>query len=187
MVPLILRLDVSGSPLGWVNWQGAVMLYAKDRVAWSLGENRFRIHGGYNRLTGQRSFVELSSIVAVRGMDKSMKYQIQPPLNNRALFRRDRHMCMYCGQSFSEGQLTRDHVVPSSRGGKSSWTNLVTACKRCNHFKGNHLLDECGMQLLALPYTPNHSEYLALRNSGRILADQMEFLKAGFSKDCRWV
>ena len=187
MVPLILRLDVSGQPLGWLNWQGAVMLYTKDRVAWTMGEHQFRIRGGLNRVTSERSYLDINSIIAVKGVDKSKRYTSAPPLTNRALFRRDSHLCLYCGREFTDHLLTRDHVVPTSKGGGNTWTNVVTACKRCNHFKGDRLLHECGMKLLALPYVPNHAEYLALRNSGRILADQMEFLKPGFSKHCRWI
>ena len=63
--------------------------------------------------------------------------------------------------------------------------NVVSACRRCNQFKGNKLLSEINMELLALPYTPNHAEYLALINSHRIRADQMEFLRPSFSRQSR--
>jgi hypothetical protein len=59
--------------------------------------------------------------------------------------------------------------------------NVVTACKRCNARKGNRLLSESSLSLLALPYRPNHAEYLALTHSGRILGDQMTFLENQFS------
>ncbi|MGD8832094.1 MAG: HNH endonuclease, partial [Pseudomonadales bacterium] len=107
------------------------------------------------------------------------------PLTNEALFRRDLNVCLYCGGTFSDGGLTRDHVVPTSRGGKDGWFNVVAACKRCNHHKGNRLLEECGMELLALPYVPNFAEYLALTNSGRILGDQMDFLRRSFGSNSR--
>ena len=61
----------------------------------------------------------------------------------------------------------------------------MTACKRCNAHKGNMALEDCGMQLLALPYVPNHAEYLALTHSGRILGDQMILLKRQFSARSR--
>ena len=63
--------------------------------------------------------------------------------------------------------------------------NVVAACKRCNHHKGNRLPHECGMELLALPYVPNTAEYLALINSGRILGDQMDFLASQFGHSRR--
>jgi len=186
MFPLILRLDMSGQPLGWMHWQDAVVLYAKDRIGWSMGEHQFRVYGGLNRVSGSRSFIDIHSIVAVKGVDKNFRVRTVPPLSNSELFRRDQHICLYCGREFPVSELTRDHVVPRSRGGKNTWTNVVTACRRCNHYKGDRLLSECSMQLLALPYMPNHAEYLALRNRRRILADQMDFLKAGFTRHCRW-
>ena len=187
MIPLILRLDISGLPLGWIGWQEAIILYSKDRIGWTAGEHQFRFYGGVNRITQKRSSIEIHSIVAVKSADKKLRIRTVPPLTNRELFRRDQHLCMYCGRVFKECMLTRDHVMPRSRGGKNTWTNVVAACKRCNHVKGNRLPQECGMPLLALPYTPNYAEYLALRNSSRILADQMAFLKAGFTRHCRWV
>ena len=81
--------------------------------------------------------------------------------------------------------LTVDHLVPISKGGLDVWTNVVTACKRCNAHKGNLSLEDCTMELLALPYRPNHAEYLALSHSGRILGDQMAFLRKQFSKNSR--
>lgn len=187
MIPLILRLDISGQPQGWMPWEAAVMAYSKDRVSWTAGENVFRVYGGVNRVNGQRSFLDIHSIVAVKGMSKASRYNAIPPLSNRELFRRDSHLCLYCGNTFKVSDLTRDHIMPSSRGGKDCWTNVVTTCKRCNHHKGSRLLHECGMELLALPYAPNYAEYLALQNSGRILGDQMDFLKTGFTKYCRWL
>jgi hypothetical protein len=72
-----------------------------------------------------------------------------------------------------------------SKGGHDCWTNVATACKRCNARKGNVDLATCGMQLLALPYMPNHAEYLALSHSGRIFGDQMVFLKRQFPSKSR--
>src|SRR5690606_17274715 len=101
-----------------------------------------------------------------------------------ALFYRDNCQCMYCGNYFAFAELSRDHVVPSSRGGKDKWENVVAACKRCNQHKGNHLLDETNMELIALPYRPNPYEYMALINSRRIRVDQMEYLRPQFSNYC---
>ncbi|MEE8262387.1 MAG: HNH endonuclease [Gammaproteobacteria bacterium] len=87
---------------------------------------------------------------------------------------------MYCGGEFSQQHLTRDHLMPMSRGGKDRWSNVVATCRSCNTRKGNRTLEEAGMSLLAVPYVPNWAEYLALSNR-RILADQMEFLKSQFT------
>ena len=181
MTPLILRLDIAGSPVNWIPWQDAVCLYTRDRVAWSAGDRNFRFHGGICRRTGERSVVEISSIIAIKrsAVHKHLQRAI-PPLTNRELFLRDAHICMYCGERQREKELTRDHVTPMSRGGTDKWSNVVTACKHCNTKKGNRKPEEANMPLLAVPFVPNWAEYLALSNR-RILSDQMEFLKSRFS------
>ena len=68
-----------------------------------------------------------------------------------------------------------------SRGGHDNWTNVVAACKRCNNHKAGRTPEEARMQLLAIPFTPNHAEYIFLKGR-RILADQMEFLLAHFPR-----
>ncbi|MFW5927367.1 MAG: HNH endonuclease, partial [Wenzhouxiangella sp.] len=105
-----------------------------------------------------------------------------PPLSNRALFRRDENLCLYCGTQFRDRELSRDHVKPLAQGGQDVWSNVVTACKRCNNHKGSRTPEESGMQLLAIPFTPTHAEYVYLQGR-RILADQMEFLLAHFPRD----
>ena len=182
--PRILRLNVAGRPVDWVSWQEAVCLYARDIVQWTLGEPVLRIRGGHSRLDGCPTSLDIHSIIACTGKVVAQDNN-RPPLTNQALFVRDGNTCLYCGNGFADGELTRDHVVPTSRGGVDEWGNVVAACRRCNHLKGNRLVGECGFDLLALPYTPNFSEYLALINTGRILGDQMDFLRKSFGSNSR--
>ncbi|MEW5250058.1 HNH endonuclease [Microbulbifer sp. 2201CG32-9] len=176
----ILRLNLAGQPLEWLNWQEAACLYVRELVTWSLGGLVLRVHGGINR-EGERSHLDLAAIIACNG-SRMAQPRRRPPLTNRALFFRDAHTCLYCGSGFSAVELTRDHVQPVSRGGRDTWENVVTACRRCNQHKGSRLLEEIGMELLALPFCPNAAEYLALINSDRIRGDQMEFLRGQFSR-----
>ena len=180
----ILRTDISGMPLEWISYQEAVRLYYLEEVAYACGRLLYRIRGGINAKTGRRSIIELNSIIATQGsVQASMKSHAAyvPPLNNKALFRRDDNFCLYCGQCFPDSQLSRDHVTPLSRGGQDTWNNVVAACKPCNSYKGNRRPEECGLQLLAVPFTPTHAEYVFLQGR-RILADQMEFLRAHFPR-----
>ncbi len=134
--PLILTLDPHGVPHRWVTWQHACFYYAKDLVAWAIGANSFVIHGGLNRLTGQRSEICANSIIAIKGRALSGRlFNHVPPLDNRELFHRDRHICGYCGDSLPTSKLTRDHVMPVSQGGRDVWMNVVTACRNCNQRK----------------------------------------------------
>lgn len=180
----ILRINTAGVPIGWLTWQEGICLHARELVSWTYGEEVMQVRGGYSRLNGERTVLTLNSIMACKGkvFDKTRK---EPPLLNSALFRRDQNVCLYCGKLFKECDLSRDHVLPASRGGQDRWTNVVTACRRCNARKGNCLLDECTMELIALPYRPNHAEYLALTHSGRILSDQMSLLRRQFSSNSR--
>lgn len=181
-LPLILRLDAAGQPVKWIDWQEAANIYSRDCVAWTAGDNTFRLHGGHSRISGQQTILTVNSIIAVKGeYRRNHGKKSIPPLNNRELFRRDHHTCLYCGKQMKHLLLTRDHVKPISKGGRDVWSNVVAACRRCNAHKGNSLLDNISMKLLAVPYVPNVAEYLVLRNR-RILGDQMAFLKMQFSQ-----
>ncbi len=176
----ILRLNSAGQPIEWLHWKECVCLFARGLVEWSLGGVVKRVHGGRSRITSTPTIMELPSIVACGG-ERLAPVRSNPPLTNSALFYRDNCQCLYCGNYFSFDQLSRDHVHPSSRGGEDKWTNVVASCKRCNQRKGDSLLDEIDMELLALPYQPNPYEYLALINSTRIRDDQIEYLRPAFS------
>lgn len=183
--PLILTLDQYGVPHRWVSWQHACFYYAKDQVAWVAGERIFTFHGGLNRLTGRRSEISANSIIAIRGKALSNKTLFQvPPLDNRELFHRDRHMCAYCAAMLPGARLTRDHVVPVSQGGRDTWMNVVTACRPCNQRKSGRTPEQAHMPLLYAPYVPNKAEYLILCNRN-ILADQMDFLTQHVSAQSR--
>ncbi|MDH3871727.1 MAG: HNH endonuclease, partial [Gammaproteobacteria bacterium] len=104
-----------------------------------------------------------------------------PPLNNPALFKRDSQLCLYCGEPFRPCDLSRDHVTPIIQGGMDVWSNVVTACRRCNNHKAGRTPEQAGMELLAVPFVPTHAEYIYLQGR-RVLADQMEFLRAHFPR-----
>jgi len=177
----VLSLDAHGRILDWMSWQDAVCLYVREAVAWTLGQPCAVVRGGYNRARGQQSVITLHPIVAARGHARPSAIDPAPALNNTALFARDRHLCLYCGDHFGRHELTRDHVVPTSRGGRDVWTNVVSACLTCNLRKGNRTPQEARMPLLAVPYRPSWVEHLILSNRN-ILADQMEFLRGHLPK-----
>lgn len=181
---LILRTDVSGMPLEWIHYQTAVKLYYADQVAYTCGTPILHIRGGVNAKTGIQSRIELHSIIATYGSKHKLHENYVPPLSNPTLFRRDGHICLYCGGQFHERDLSRDHVVPLVKGGRDVWTNVVAACKHCNSRKGGRTPEEANMPLLAVPFQPNFAEYVYLQGR-HILADQMEFLTAHFPRDSR--
>ncbi|MBK1734430.1 HNH endonuclease [Halorhodospira abdelmalekii] len=171
-------------PLEWVGYEEAVRYYYLEQVAYACGSTLYQIRGGYNSVTGQRSVLTLNSIIATEGARQALlkgRIGYVPPLSNPTLFRRDANVCLYCGKRFRNAELSRDHVTPVSRGGFDTWNNVVTACKRCNNHKGDRSPEQAGMQLIAVPFTPTHAEYVYLQGR-RILADQMEFLKSHFPR-----
>jgi len=180
----ILRTDASGMPLEWIDFRQAVKLHFLDMVAYTLGDQIMTVHGGTNALTRQASRLSLHSIIATQGNHQS-HYRLDrgytPPLCNKTLFQRDGHLCMYCGNPFPKQELSRDHVTPVSREGEDVWNNVVTACIRCNTHKAGRTPEQAGMQLLAIPFTPTHAEYIYLQGRN-VLADQMEFLRAHFPR-----
>ncbi len=187
MVPLnqqVLRTDLAGMPLEWVDYRTAARLYLLDQVAYTCGDPLFHLRGGINAVTRRRSRLLIHAIIATHGVHHALnKLQgdYAPPLCNRTLFQRDDHLCMYCGCRFPSRQLSRDHVRPSSQGGRDHWNNVVSACVRCNNFKAGRTPESAGMELLAVPFTPTHAEYIYLMGRG-VLADQMEFLRAHFPR-----
>jgi 5-methylcytosine-specific restriction endonuclease McrA len=187
MYPLnqqILRTDVAGMPLEWINFQDAVRIHYQGQIAYTCGVVLYEIRGGFNAATGRRSIVEVNSIVATYGDTNGLlrtRSHYRPPLSNPALFARDAQLCLYCGERFPPRDLSRDHVTPLSKGGQDSWNNVVTACKRCNNHKAGRTPEQAGMALLAVPFVPTHAEYVYLQGR-RVLADQMEFLFAHFPR-----
>jgi 5-methylcytosine-specific restriction endonuclease McrA len=88
----------------------------------------------------------------------------RPAFTRFNVFLRDRFSCQYCNQAFPSHELTFDHVVPRSRGGRTTWSNVVTACSSCNLLKGSRLPQESGMYPRLRPLQPSTH---ALQENGR--------------------
>lgn len=179
----VLRLDISGTPTSWLTREEAAVLYVKNLVLWELGTQHLVIFGGTNRRTGKQSSLTMKSVIATRG--EVVKHKVGKGFSNRMLFRRDNYRCMYCGKQCLHNHLTRDHIVPKSKGGKDIWENVVAACARCNHFKADRTPEEAGMALLAIPFKPNIFESMFLAQH-QVLEDQMDYLEKQFSGKRTW-
>ena len=184
----VLKLDISGVPESWITLEHAVGYYATSAVAYTLGEAMSTLRGGHNH-SGLRSTVDVHPIIAVNGASAAGKLLSATPRltrHNHKLFRRDRHTCGYCGGLFREHELEREHVIPSSRGGKDVWTNVVSACRSCNQLKAAKTPEEARMPLLYVPYVPSRWEDMILQTRAEhIVADQMEFLRANLPRSSR--
>lgn len=172
----VLVVDKGGNPRDWVSYEDAVCYHVRGKVIWEIGEKLCEFRGGRNA-HGEISRVAVSSIIGVTGplMGDDFYNRELVHVDRMIMYARDRHLCAYCGLVFSDRDLTIDHVLPSSRGGKNTWVNCVTACTRCNSRKGNNTPEEADMPLLYVPYAVNKFERMILSNR-KILADQMDFL-----------
>jgi len=156
-----------------------------------MGEDIFVYNGGINRVTDIRSSLVTSSIIVEDGAPSPRQYR-DPALTNTALFARDMNVCAYCASVFKSGDLTRDHIVPRSKGGRDMWMNVVTACKTCNSLKGDTMpgekmeFEQYGpqmtgkMEILYVPYVPCKAEHMIMRGRN-VKVDQMAFLLARIS------
>jgi 5-methylcytosine-specific restriction endonuclease McrA len=154
----VLVLNASYEPINICAARRAIVLVLKG-VAMTEEENGHYLHA-------QRLAMRLPSVIRL------LEYR-RIPHQSRALSRknillRDRNTCQYCGEVLSSGELTLDHVVPRSRGGLSTWENLVACCHACNREKGNQLLVETEMKLLREPRSFNlHTSRHIMRMIGR--------------------
>ncbi len=105
--------------------------------------------------------VQVPRVVRLHHYDRVPRQTLR--FNRRNLFARDDHRCQYCGRNLPLSQMSIDHVIPRSRGGETSWENVVCCCIACNTRKGGRTPHEAHMRLLSEPRRPNRSPALAMR------------------------
>ena len=135
---LVLNADyrpLSYFPLSLWSWQDSVKAVFLDRV---------NILCEYDQVVRSPSFeMRLPSVIALK---EYVPLERRPAFTRFNVFLRDRFQCQYCSDGFPAEQLTFDHVLPRSRGGRTTWDNVVTACQSCNLRKGNRTPRESGMK-----------------------------------------
>ncbi len=140
---LVLNADyrpLSYYPLSLWSWQDSIK---------SVFLNRVSIVSYYDRVVRSPSFsMKLPSVIALKDYIKPLR---NPNFTRFNVFLRDKFSCQYCG---SKNELTFDHLLPRSKGGKTNWENVVTACSSCNVQKGGRLLEKSGMKLSIVPFAP---------------------------------
>ena len=136
-----LVLNATYEPLCVVPMRRAVVLV--------LAEKAVVVEAGESVMRSARTSIQVPTVVRLARYVR-VPYRREVPLTRRAVLDRDGHACAYCGVRAD----TIDHVRPRSRGGLHVWTNVVAACARCNHRKGDRLLAELGWRLAAPPVQP---------------------------------
>jgi hypothetical protein len=145
----VLVLNTSLQPLSVIPERRLVVLLSKQKVAFVDDAVRAVIEDG---IAERRLNAEEPVIVQLLANVRVPRMILRPTRANILL--RDEETCQYCGKQSRE--LTLDHVLPRSRGGQSTWDNLVASCRACNGRKGNRLLKDAGMHLIRQPRPLQH-------------------------------
>ena len=147
---LVLNADfrpLNYFPLSLWCWQDAVKAVFLDRVS---------VISEYDRAIHSPSWqMNLPSVIALKDY---VHLSRRPAFTRFNVFLRDRFSCQYCNEHFPTPELTFDHVVPRSKGGRTEWTNVVAACSRCNLRKANKLAREAGMHMHRRPFQPSNHQ-----------------------------
>jgi 5-methylcytosine-specific restriction endonuclease McrA len=153
---LVLNADyrpLSYYPLSLWSWQDAIKAVFLDRV---------NIIAEYEHSVSSPSFsMRLPSVVCLKTYVQPSR---NPAFTRFNVFLRDRFSCQYCNEPFPTQELTFDHVIPRSKGGRTTWENVVTSCSACNLRKGNRLPRQCGMIPFYPPFQPTAFQ---LQENGR--------------------
>jgi 5-methylcytosine-specific restriction endonuclease McrA len=141
-----LLLNASYEPLKILSWERAICLWLDDKVE-ILATYSERVYDTIRDWCGKMpAVVRLFNYVSLDV--KSVKF------SRINVFGRDMFTCQYCGEQPGTASLTYDHVLPKSRGGKTTWNNIATCCIQCNWQKADRTPEEAGMRLLHKPYLP---------------------------------
>ena len=143
-----LLLNTSYEPLRVITWQKAVVLLVKGKVEVIASYDR--------RIRGVTITLELPAVLRLLRRARVARRLHQVPFSRSNIYLRDRYQCQYCGNRFSAAELTFDHVIPASQGGRKDWENIVTCCIQCNRKKGGKTPADAGLKLVRQPGRPSY-------------------------------
>lgn len=175
---LLFKRDDARQPLvEVVSWeQGQYVSYNYDDWAeFSIIKRQLGANGD-DWVRTVRYDVAVPRIIRVLGFCRIPKREVK--FNRRSVFARDDHTCQYCGRRFGASFLSLDHVVPRSRGGATSWDNIVCACRKCNVRKGGRTPAEANVRLIRRPRKPRRNPVVTARLSNERYASWRHFLDA---------
>lgn len=156
-----LVLSQSYEPVNIVSWKQAITLLFLGKV---------EVVEEYDRDIKTTSLViKVPAVVRLLSAFRRVKKPVKFSRIN--IYGRDKYTCQYCGTKHAIGDLTYDHVVPRSQGGKTTWTNIVTCCEDCNRRKKNQTPEQAGMRLLKAPVQPSAAPVLVVAVSRESVPD----------------
>ena len=145
-----LVLNAGYEPMQLVSWQKALCLVLANKAEVIIHSETV--------IRSVKLTMKLPSVVRLVRYVQAVGKLAMVRCSRKNVLLRDRYQCQYCGVVCRPTTSTIDHIVPRSRGGKTTWTNVVTACATCNRHKGSRSLDSAGLKLLRAPRRPTWHE-----------------------------
>lgn len=139
-----LVLNQGYEPIRVINWERAITMVWLEKAT-VLTEYSFQVHSKHLAWN-------IPAVIWLR--KKAKRFVPQVKLTRHYIYARDGWVCQYCGERFKASELTFDHVLPRSRGGRTTWENIATSCIPCNQRKEDRTPEEAGMPLLRKPRKP---------------------------------
>ena len=143
----VLVLNATYEPLSIISVRRAVVLLLKEKAE--------IVEAAQAELRSEHISMPMPLVIRLIYFVR-IPYRVSLPVTRRTVLARDHYTCQYCGKQPSRKDLTVDHIVPRSRGGHTTWDNVVTACQCCNGRKGNRTPEEAHMKLGATPAQPRY-------------------------------
>lgn len=145
----VLVLNASFEPINVCTVRRAIVLILKEKAE-VIDEHELEVHA-------ERMSMTRPSVIRLRTYVRIPYQSFRRKITRRAVFARDGWECQYCGR---RGSLTMDHVVPRSKGGDTSWENVVACCATCNRRKGDRSVSQSGMKLASVPRAPHATIFI---------------------------
>jgi 5-methylcytosine-specific restriction endonuclease McrA len=118
--------------------------------------------------------LRIPKVIVLLTYDRMPKRAVR--FSRKNIYMRDKYTCQYCGVKFAPNELNIDHIIPRSRGGKSTWDNVVCSCHECNRRKGGHTPEEMGMKLITKPRKPRWTPYMGFHFDANLYKEWLPFL-----------
>ena len=147
MVGSVLVLNATFEPLSVVSVRRAVVLLLKEKAE--------IVEAAEAELRSEQLTIPTPLVIRLVYYVR-IPYRVSIPLTRRTVLARDHYTCQYCGEQPPRKELTVDHILPRSRGGHTTWDNVVTACQRCNGRKGNRTPEEANLKMRSKPTQPRY-------------------------------
>jgi 5-methylcytosine-specific restriction endonuclease McrA len=156
-----LLLSATYEPLKVISWQRALTLLTLGKV------EIIESYDGFAR--SSTLVIKIPAVVRLLRMFKRFRKPVK--FSRATIYARDGYRCQYCGDKKKLADLTYDHVVPRTQGGKTEWRNILTSCGRCNLKKGGRTPAQAGMHPLSVPHQPDWVPALTIKVSSVSVPD----------------